>query len=188
MRRRFSVIIPVLIGVIAVAALFFSSNFRVRNTPYRSPGTGPTAGPNVGINVGPNAPQLRGIVTTPMPNLNRTQQYRQLSTFDKQRADYIRNQLGSINGIGQVNTIVNGNTALIGYSPKKGMNTQATKDMITSRVKQMNKNITNVVVSDTANFSSEIKQLVDKIKTNMPANDLNDKFNKLIQNIKSGGR
>ena len=173
MRRR-SVIIPVLIGVAVLGALFLGRNMLGGSMPF--------AGQNLG--------QPRGISTTPSPKLNRPGlQIRQQIGFDSKKADNISRQLGSVDGIRQINTVVNGSTALISYSPTgKGTNLNTTKNMIANKVKQMDNTITDVIVSDSADFSSKVKRLVDNIKNNMPANNLNDEFNRLIQNIKSGGR
>ena len=194
MRRRFPIIVPVLI---LLAALFFGGNLLGRNTQRQDRNdTNQQTRNFVGINLPGTSPDSNitrrnttGIGATPGTGNNGTgQQIRQQVGFDRQKADNIRNRLGNIDGIRQINAIVNGNTALIGYSPSGNVtNANSTRRMITDRVKQLDNTITNVVVSDSADFSTRIRRLVDNINSNKPLDDLNTEFNQLMQNIRSGG-
>lgn len=108
------------------------------------------------------------------------------SGFDSQRADNVRKQLAGVSGIGNVNAIVNGNTALIGYSPKGNQaDTNAARNTITQKIKSADKTITNVVVSDSADFTARITRLANNIKSKRPVSDMNNEFNQIIQSIKS---
>lgn len=194
MRRRFPIIV---LTLILMAASFLGGNLLGRNAQRQGQNGSnlqarnyiglslPGASPNSGLNKG----NVTGIGATPGAGLNGTgQQIRQQVGFDRQKADNIRNRLGNIDGIRQINAVVNGNTALIGYIPSgKAANANTTRNMITDRVKQFDNTITNVIVSDSADFSSRIRRLVDNINSNKPMNDLNNEFNQLIQNIRSGG-
>ena len=194
MRRRFPIIVPVLI---LMAALFFGGNWLSRNAQRQDRNNTTPQGRNfIGQNLPGTIPDYslnrvnpKGIRTTPGTGFNGTgQQIRQQTGFDRQKAESIRNQLGDIDGIRQINTIVNGNTAVIGYSPSgKTTNANTIRNMITDRVKQMDNTITNVIVGDSEDFSSRMRRLMDNINNSKPLKDLNNEYNQLIQNIRSGG-
>jgi len=216
MRKRSPLIIPIIIGV-CVLALFIGYNAINRNTPGTDrnnttrqgrnilgedlDGSDPNAGPNVGntqggnnnAGSGNNPPDPTRLGTTPAPGnntgLNRMvpQAPQQNTGFDTQRADNIRNQLGNMDGIGPINTVVNGNTALIGYNrTNTARDANATRKIVTDRVKQIDTNITNVVVGDTGAVSSRIGRLADNVRNNRPVKGLSDEFNRIIQSIRPG--
>ncbi len=214
MRRRFPIIVSALFGIGLLAVLFLGSNLLGRNNQQpgqngttqqgrnmiggNMQGANPSAGPNrtnmPGDNrddrLGKNQPGTQGIYTTPSPDMNMRlnrvgNQISQQTGFDRQKADNIRNRLGNIDGIGQINAVVNGNTALVGYSlSKTAKDANNIKNMITNRVKQIDNTITNVVVSDSADITSGIERLSNSIRNNNPVNDLNNEFNQIIQRIK----
>ena len=205
MRRRFPIIIPLIIGVCVLAFLFIGSNMMGRkpqldrnqigqNLQHPNPDAGPNGGNILGGNrnagTGINTPNIKGIGGTPGPSNNvELNRMGQQIGFDGQRAGNIRNQLGTIDGVGQINTVVNDNTALVGYSPTGiTQNANATKNAISNRVKQIDKTITNVIVSDSKDFSSRISRLADNIKNNRMTTDLNNEFNQLIKSVRPGGK
>jgi|AGTN01.3.fsa_nt_gi Sporulation lipoprotein YhcN/YlaJ (Spore_YhcN_YlaJ). len=193
LRRRFPIIVPV---VILFAALLLGGSLLGRNWQRTGQnGANRQARNYIGLNLpgtspGPLIGRGNRISVTPTPGAgyNGTgRQIQQQTGFDRTKADNLRNRLGSIDGIRQINAIVNGNTALIGYTPSgKASNANSARQMITDRVKQLDNTITNVVVSDSADFSSRISRLVDKINSNKSLDDLTREFNQLMQNIKTG--
>lgn len=193
MRRRFPIIVPV---VVLFAALLLGGSLLGRNWQRTGQnGTNQQARNYIGLNLpgtspGPYMGKGNRISVSPSPGTgyNGTgQQIQQQTGFDRTKADNLRSRLGDIDGIRQINAIVNGNTALIGYTPSgKAANANSTRQMITDRVKQLDSTITNVVVSDSADFSSRISRLVNNINNSKPMDDLNREFNQLMQNIKTG--
>lgn len=184
MRRRFSIIVPALV---LVAALFLGFSLLGRNTLRQGQsGTNQPARNFVGFNLPGTRPN---IIPSPGPTNNGTgQQIKYEVVFDRVKANNIKNRLGTIDGVKQINTIVYGSTVLVGYTPSgKTINANTTKKMITDRVKQLDSTITNVIVSDSAVFSSKIRQLVNKINSGRPLDGLNTEYNRLVKNIMSGG-
>lgn len=115
-----------------------------------------------------------------------TTQASQLSTFDAVKATNIEKQLGSITGINNVNAIVNGNTALVSYSHKGNTSSASLmRKTVTDKVKGADKTITNVVVSDAADFQTRISKLASDIKRNTKGKDFSTDFNNIIQSIKT---
>lgn len=155
------------------------------NTPD-AVGIGATPGPgSTGNNTGFNTGKGTGYNTGTNTGMDRTgQQIRQQTSFNRQKADTLRNRLNGIYGIGQINTVVNGNTALVGYSRSiSPMDGNTAVNMITNRVRQIDKTITNVIISDSADVSSRIRSLQDNIRDNRSENDLTNEFNQLIQSV-----
>ena len=229
MNRRFPIIIPVLIGVAVLAALFWGANMLRRNN--QQPGQNNTvqynrnfvrgnmrgASPNAALD-GRNTPQgnqnktnmdnalinngnqdgklgnnlynAKNMGANLSPGNNNMgmgrmgQDLQRSSAFDIKKAENIRNQLNDIDGVRELNAVVQGNTALIGYDPDgNATDGNAIKNMIVDRVKQIDNTITDVVVTDSRDFFTQIKQLGEKIKRNMSTDEINNEFNQLMQNI-----
>ena len=194
MRRRFSILVPALL---LVAALFFGISMLGRNAArqgqnganlqsrnlvgYNQPGSKPNT--VIGVR------EPTGMYPTPAPGyMGARPQIKHQTGFDSQKADNLRARLGEINGIRQINAVVNGNTALISYSSSnKTNNANATRRMITDKVKQLDKTITNVVASDSADFSTQLRRLMDNINSSKPMEELNSEFNQLAKKIGSIG-
>ncbi len=194
MRRRFSILVPALL---LVAALFFGINLFGRNAARQGQNGADLQSRNL---VGYNQPGSRpntaigvreptGMRATPAPGyMGTSPQIKHQTSFDSQKADNLRARLGEMDGIRQINAVVNGNTALISYgSSNKVNNANATRRMITDKVKQLDSTITNVVASDSADFSTRLKQLMDNINSSKPAEELNSEFNQLAKKIGSIG-
>lgn len=125
-------------------------------------------------------------MTSQAPSVRNPRPTGQPSVFDTQKADNIKKQLANVTGISNVNAIVSGNTALVSYKRLgNAINSNATRTTITDRVKNMDSSITNVVVSDTADFSTKVSRLASDIKNNKPVNDMTNQFNRIVQSIKS---
>ncbi|MCX7749052.1 MAG: YhcN/YlaJ family sporulation lipoprotein [Clostridia bacterium] len=208
MKRRFPIIIPIFVGIGLLAFLFFSSNMFGRNNQRpgqygttqqgrnligeNMQGTNPNTGikgDNLGTELG-NPPNEANLETTPGPSNNAGfTKVDHPRGFDVKKAENIRNQLGNIEGVRQINTVVNGDTVLIGYSPTDTTrDTNAARNAITDRVKQFDKSIKSVIVSDSTDISSRIGGLEDKIKNNRITNDLNLEFNQLMRSIRPAGQ
>lgn len=236
MKRRFPVILSVLLGVGLLGILLAGGSIWGRNTNRMArnnttqqlrnlTGTdmhGPSPSPSPGaINIiqdyqkartGNNLPDIVNIGRTPIPdnktninntnntnnntnNANKTDNTNGINNvrlgiageqlgYNTQRADNICKQIDSINGIENVNAVVVGNTALIGYdSANKNDNIASTKNAISTKVKQIDNTITNVVIADSKDMSKRIADLADAIRNKKPENQLNSEFNQIMQSL-----
>ncbi|MCX8129619.1 MAG: YhcN/YlaJ family sporulation lipoprotein [Clostridia bacterium] len=112
------------------------------------------------------------------------QQNTDQATFDTQRANKIKNQLKNMKEIKNANVVVRGNTALIGYTPSNNTkDTNKIRNTLNSKVKQIDSSIVNVVATDKSNMNTTINKLAGDIANSRPANDLANRFNKIVQTI-----
>ena len=132
-----------------------------------------------GTNLG-NLTSTPGTTTTPgRINL-------QPLAFDVQKADHIMKNIGNIDGSRDIKAIVNGSTALVSYTPSGTMrNTLATKSAIVKKVKSLDRTITNVVVTESADIISRMNRLSNDIKSSKVGSSLNNTFNQLVQKVKT---
>ncbi|HOV26090.1 MAG TPA: YhcN/YlaJ family sporulation lipoprotein [Pseudobacteroides sp.] len=207
MRRRFPLILPVLLGVGLLGILLASSSILGRNTNRTAKnnttqqlrnltGTdmyGPSPSPRPdAINIIPDYQKTRtgnNNTNNISNNINNITNVRFNGTgeqlgYNTQRADNICKQIDSINGIENVNVVVVGNTALIGYaSTNKHANMASTKNAISTKVKQIDNSITNVVIADSKDISKRIADLANNIKNNKPKNQLDSEFNQIMKSL-----
>ncbi len=143
------------------------------------------------INTSPQPGSGFGIVnrtrssTTPIGNTEINNVTDSRIASDARRSDAIRTQLNTMREIRQANVIVNCNTALVAYrhvDPSKS--SSDIKNLITTRVKQADASITNVVVSDLSSITTRMNQLLYDISNNRPANDIDNTFRQIIQDVK----
>ena len=131
-------------------------------------------------------------VTSPLPTPGLNQTFPQTSPtgFNAQRADNISKQLSKMKEIKNPHVVVYDNTALIGYTLTKSAKDAAkVKDMVSSKVKQVDKSITNVSATNSNDMVTKIKQLKTGTSNNTPMAELRNSFNKLVGNInKAVGR
>lgn len=107
------------------------------------------------------------------------------TAFDNQRAQRIVSGLGNVGGVKNARAIVNGNIALISYTPSGASgNMTATKDAITKKVKSLDGSVKNVVVSESSDIAGRMQRLSNDITGNKPADDLNNTFNQLVKMVK----
>lgn len=160
--------------------------------PNSAPGKGTQLGGNTnagsGNNPGAGVPDTDMSIPNGSARKNNTgnigQGQKMVTGFDGQRADNIRNSLGTIDGASEINAIVNGSTALISYRPVgTGNNVSAIKNAIVNQVKQLDNSITNVVITDSTDMAGKMNQLSNDIKSSKAGNDLTNRFNQLIQSI-----
>lgn len=119
---------------------------------------------------------------------SRTDDIAQPMGFNSKKADNICSQLDKINGVDNVNAVVTGNTALVGYdAANNNSDIGTTKNMISDRVKQMDNTITNVVITDSKDISTRIGNLAGHIKGKKPSAQLNNEFNRIMQSINPAG-
>jgi hypothetical protein len=106
--------------------------------------------------------------------------------FNVQKADYIVKNMGKIDGARDTKAIVNGNTALVSYTPSGTMrNTLATKSAIVKKVKSLDRTVTNVIVTESVDIRSGMAKLMNDIKSNKVGSSLNNTFNQLVQKVKT---
>ncbi|WHH60042.1 YhcN/YlaJ family sporulation lipoprotein [Petroclostridium sp. X23] len=177
-----------------------------------NPGTNVNPGRGIGNNLGTdnntlNKPGNVGLNDLRNPDVNNmgirnnnTGNQTPQTGFDRQKADNIRNQLTNTIGTTPDSVIVNGNTVIVGYTPTGAtMDRNTMRNTISNRVKQIDPNITNIIVSDTADMNTRINQLTTDIANgagnnvsdntnNNVMNELNNRFNRLIQDITNPNR
>ncbi|MEN6313163.1 MAG: YhcN/YlaJ family sporulation lipoprotein [Clostridiaceae bacterium] len=103
---------------------------------------------------------------------------------DRQKADNIRRQIMNMKGVSDANVIVMGNTALVGYRPSGSAgNTKAVKDNIANKCKQVDRTITNVTVSESADIMARMSRLGTNITGTGTATNFADEFRKLINGV-----
>jgi len=136
-------------------------------------------GMNLGNNQGTTQGNYQGM------NLSNNQQ----GVPDRQKADNIKSQLMNMNGVTDANVIVMGNTALVGFKPSVNTgNVNAIKSNITKRVKEIDKTITNVSVSESADIMTRMNRLGTNIAGNNQGNTIADEFNKIIDGLNTTTR
>ncbi|RCX17118.1 YhcN/YlaJ family sporulation lipoprotein [Anaerobacterium chartisolvens] len=141
------------------------------------PEDGGTSGMNPGNNQGANP----GVNQGANPGVNQPDQ--QMAP-DRQKAENIKNQLRDITEIADANVIVMGNTALVGYKPSGNMgDSNAAKNMIISKVKKIDRTITNVSVSEQPDMMNRMNRLGEDITNNRPMNDITNEFNQIMRGI-----
>lgn len=182
MKNRFPFIFTALLTAFILASLtacnLVGQNVQPQNpNPGTSPKVGNLIGENNGSKLGDKGPGIN-------PQSERSKML-QTAGFDMQRANNIAARIGSIQGVGSLNVIVNGNTALVGYSPSGTPgDANAAKVAIANRIRQVDKSITNIMVTDSANAVGKINQLSNDIKSGRGGADLNSRFNQIIQGLK----
>lgn len=136
----------------------------------------------MGINRADRGGQLIGAKPQPIRQDQQLIQSQMLT--DKQKADKISSQLVKMNEISKVNVLVNGNTAIIGYMPSTASKDSiTTKNMILRKVKEIDRSITNVAVSDSTEIMNRVNRLSDDIMNNTPMDKVNNDFSRLLQEI-----
>lgn len=151
----------------------------------------------------PNVSPVRNMVNTvlpspsplvsPMPSPGMAKLNTTLSpqlALDRQRAENLKNKLYSNmgNNLSLANVIVNNDTAIIGYTANGVKGVSPTQNTISDKVKQLDKSIKNVIVSDSKDAINKMNQLQSDISNNKPVKEVTDKFNQLANSIKAAGR
>lgn len=136
------------------------------------PGTNQPTG-TIGENM-----RLSGTTNNPLTQLQ------QQTGDDRKRCDTIRKGIEGMEGIDKVNVVVSGNTALVGYaSPKPAQDTDKIKTTISNKVKQLDKNITNVAVSESSDVMTRIGNIYNDITNKKPADKISNEINNLFQEL-----
>jgi YhcN/YlaJ family sporulation lipoprotein len=139
------------------------------------PGTGMTGRDYMGNNTSLNMTTGTGSTTT---------------NGDGIKAQRIKSELQKMNEIGEVNVLVSGKTALVGYKTKgtagTNMNTSTLKNMIIGTVKKTDPTITSVAASENVDIVSKIKRLSDDIMNNRAAGDIPGQIKQLFNSMVPG--
>ncbi|MDQ2086837.1 YhcN/YlaJ family sporulation lipoprotein [Herbivorax sp. ANBcel31] len=160
-----------------------------RNVPGENIGTRPDAQRPEGGNLLDDDRQTPGVGVTPQPGeRNMTgldnQAPEQQTGFDKQRADKIVQQLDDVEGVREINAVVNGNTAIVVYSPNEAEKpSDETDNMIAEKVKDIDDTITKVEVSHSPDAMTQTEDLRNNIDRRRPAEELDDMFERLMRTI-----
>lgn len=105
-------------------------------------------------------------------------------TMDKEKSSKIEEQLKNINGVENINVMVNGNTALVGYKPSGAAgDPTATKAEIVKKVKEIDKSITEVRVSEAPDIMSKMKKLSTDLTNNKAVDNISSEFDKIFKDI-----
>jgi YhcN/YlaJ family sporulation lipoprotein len=106
------------------------------------------------------------------------------------KAQRIKSELQKMTEIGEVNVLVSGKTALVGYKTKgtagTNMNTSTLKNMIIGTVKKTDPTITSVAASENVDIVSKIKRLSDDIMNNRAAGDIPGQIKQLFNSMVPG--
>ncbi len=91
----------------------------------------------------------------------------------------------NINGVENANAVVMGDTCLLAYEPENRADTNMDrlKETIAERVKNSDKSIKKVVVSDSADIMDRVNQLSNDMTNNRNAESIGSEINDLIQRI-----
>ncbi len=147
-----------------------------------------------GINNGTNNQTLigrDGAVAPPEVNTRQTRtQLQQNSLADNgRRAENIRKKLETISGIDDVSVVVTGNTALVGYRlTDRTKNAATIKNEIAKKVKETDRAIENVSVTDAANISAQLKRISEDIRNNGPIDEINASIEKIMRQLTPDSR
>lgn len=148
-----------------------------------------------GINNGTNNQTLMGrdgAVAPPEVNTKqtRTTQLQQNTLADNgRRAENIREKLETISGIDDVSVVVTGNTAIVGYRlTDRSKNAATIKNEIAKKVKDTDKAIENVSVTDAADLSAQLKRISEDIKNNGPIDEINASIQKIMRQLTPDSR
>ncbi|TYQ16227.1 UNVERIFIED_CONTAM: YhcN/YlaJ family sporulation lipoprotein [Acetivibrio alkalicellulosi] len=195
MKNKFKTILAVSLGIcIVVFALTGCAQLNrdqqdpgvpERNVPGENMGTRPEGGNLLG---GDRDAPGQGVSPSPDANRNLTgigNQTPQAQTgFDRERAERLTEQLDNVEGIREINVIVNDNTAIVVYTPnERDKDSEETDTMIVNRVKEIDNTITRVEVSSSPDIMTRADQLADGVANNRPMQELNNMFDQLLQTI-----
>lgn len=178
--NRQTLIIAIVAGlaVVLLYALSFANRTNPRVTPQGTP-QGTTPQGQI-ISDGRNPLNIPGTD-------NRRLQVPQQQLGDMQKkAQNIDNQVEKIRGVDEASVLVVGNTCLVGYRPSQAAtNTNTMKNVISERVKAMDKSITNVVVSDSADIMSRINRLSTNMGNNgnIDMNQVKNEMNEIMRSV-----
>ena len=148
--------------------------------PNAGPGIGNLLGENNGSRLG-NKGSGSNVPYQPSPMLR-------ISGFDRFKAETLEKQLKNIDGAGSVTVIVRGSTALVGYkSTGTTGNTDAVGRRISDKIKQSDKSITQIVLTDSKDTTGKIRQLSSDIRNSRGGADLGSRFDDILRSIKPVG-
>jgi len=103
-------------------------------------------------------------------------------------ANRIASQVRNLNGVRDCQVVVMGDTALVGFSPESNRgNINAIKNDIIRRVKQTDRSIRNVTVTESSDFMSKLERLSNDIMNNRPVNTIRNEFNTLMRDLNPAG-
>ncbi|NMB95497.1 MAG: hypothetical protein GYA02_02640 [Clostridiaceae bacterium] len=116
---------------------------------------------------------------------------------DTAKSGQIKAQLEKMSGVDDVSVIVLGNTALIGCDINNNANannrnnannnrtgnTDDLRNKIVQQVKNMDKSITNCIVTDKPELLEKINALGKDIANGEPGNEITEEFNRIIRSI-----
>ena len=153
----------------------------INNGTNNGTNTGMNNGMNTGMNNGTNNATKNGTNTMQ----TRTQQTQQNSLADySKRADIIRDKLETMTEVDNASVVVMGNTALVGYKPaNNSKNSEATKNAIIKKVKETDKAIQNVTVTDALDLTTQVNRIADDIRNNKPIDQINASIDKIMKEI-----
>ncbi len=101
----------------------------------------------------------------------------------RSKSQNIERQVANLTNVKDANVMVVGNTALVACSPNTtGVDTNALRNSITQKVKSIDPSITNVVVTESADVMTNVKQMFSNMN-NKSMNQITQDFNNMLRQI-----
>ena len=101
----------------------------------------------------------------------------------RSKSQNIERQVANLANVKDANVMVVGNTALVACSPNTtAVDTNALRTSITQKVKSIDPSITNVVVTESADVMTNVKQMFSNMN-NKSMNQIMQEFNNMIRQI-----
>lgn len=101
----------------------------------------------------------------------------------RSKSQNIERQVANLANVKDANVMVVGNTALVACSPNTtGVDTNALRNSITQKVKSIDPSITNVVVTESADVMTNVKQMFSNMN-NKSMNQITQDFNNMLRQI-----
>lgn len=209
-KKNYSIIILI---VLVLTSMFILSACTARNMYPRQPAQPNTTGqgqnmigPNMqGTTPGttrPGAPDGRtqtAPVPTPAPTPAQTPttqapttqtpattlrlQQNKIAEYNR-KADTIKSKLESMKEVDKASVIVVGDTALVGCKlSSSAKNVDTAKNMITKNIKDTDKTIKNVNITESIDLTAQVNRISEDIRNNKPIDEINASINKIMREI-----
>ncbi len=125
----------------------------------------------------------------PAPNAQQLMDNNAGRQNDTARAENIKRQLEAMREIDNVSVLVNGSNCIVGYTAADGnADANVLRNTIADKVKQIDRRITSVTVTDSPDMRLRINRLGDDMMRNMRTDEIEDRFGRLFNDINNSIR